>query len=99
MAEHKRGKMKNISGGVSDLICATNIFPLTRHVWPLQRVSCKIKIKRQGTVWNPRADFWTVQNHLVPEWVQDCLCPLKNENEKINLAFLVLLARHVLVTL
>ena len=43
MAEHKRGKMKNISGGVSDLICATNIFPLTRHVWPgpLQRVSCK----------------------------------------------------------
>ena len=45
MAEHKRGKMKNISGGVSDLICATNIFPLTRHVWPgpLQRVSCKKK--------------------------------------------------------
>ena len=52
MAEHKRGKMKNISGGVSDLICATNIFPLTRHVWPgpLQRVSCKKKCGVKRTV-------------------------------------------------
>ena len=55
-----RGKMKNISGGVSDLICATNIFPLTRHVWPgpLQRVSCKKKnvtefAKEKSKLWAP----------------------------------------------
>ena len=66
MAEHKRGKMKNISGGVSDLICATNIFPLTRHVWPgpLQRVSCKKNMTVTGGVQSVLGMSWGRLGHF-----------------------------------